>query len=117
MTPAAAQRFAAIATKTRAASYPATLTVSGVTGALTVAKSPTEVRREADPMGGGWFQEARCFIVFPSTGTYVPAIGAKFTLVTCDQAAEVGTVWSVRELTRGSATLGTGHGCRCVRMD
>lgn len=83
---------------------------------VAVAKSATKIQRVPAEQGVGWVQQARAQFNFSSAATYLPEIGAEWSIVLyADHPAEVGTRWRCIDLLR--AEVGGEHVAECRRLD
>jgi hypothetical protein len=112
---ASVQTFASQAAAQRRELWPATVTLAD-NSVVSVAKSPTKISRIEQEQGAGFVQRAVATFSFDAGGTFVPDIGAKFTLTTAPIASEVDTVWKCFDLQRADA-CNTEHLARCYRAD
>ena len=114
MNAAAVNRFAAIAARVRASVWPCTVTVAdGST--VAVAKSGSKPTRTAAEFGTGYVERTIATFNFKATGSFVPSLGAEWTIATAEQSDEVGTRWRCFQLVRAAA--GFEHVATCFRLD
>lgn len=112
----ATARFNRLAFATRRESWPVTVTAGAVTG-IKAAKSPTRSRRVPNEQGSGWTQQAQATFNFAAAGTYVPALGADFTITASETATEIGEIYRCFDFLPANPATGADHRCVCFRLD